>query len=235
MQIKNLDQYGIFIRESIFNEDEGRTEFRNKFFERFTHLEQLRRKPIIFYLENGNEHLMAAISFLEKMYDRLQTAYWYKEVSNTTEEDNFKYLALAALSLAMNMNENIEKQLNFVRSFMNKEFETLSDFDINMIDFIIESYRFMDNIYVPWDGYTKITGGDSNIPPDPMDYLYNLLNTLSHKYFIAENKSIMHDIYRFALAYNLVAYNETGNKLYKDMAYKNQLAGLYINISSISI
>ena len=232
-QIKDLNSLGTFVRESTFNEKEGLGVFRERFFERFEHLSPLKKKPIVMYLENGNPHMVPAISYLEKLFHRLQAASWYKEVSNTTEGDNFKYLVLAAI--AATMHEDIHKQINFVGGFMNKEFEVLSDLDINLVDFILESHTYLDNIYVPWDGYTNIEGTENGIPTDPMDYLYNMLNTLTHKYFIGENKMIMHDIYRFALCRNLVCYHETGNNFYRDMAYKNQIAGLYINISSISV
>ena len=227
--IKDLDALGVFVRESIFTEEEGQIAFRNKFFERFDHLEVLRRRPVIFFLENGKQHMIAGITFLEKMFDVLQSATWYREVSNTSEQENsnFKYLVLAAIALAMH--DDIHKQMNFVGSFMNKEFDILSDQDINMVDFILDTYKKLDEVYIAWDNY------QFDVSSDPLDFMYNLLNEMTHKYFINDDKTILHDLYRFSLAYNLVAYEETGNPYYKCMCYRNQISGLYINITSLSV
>ena len=221
--IKDLDELEVFVRESVFNEEEGRISFRSKFFTRFQHLEILKRRPVIFFLENGKQHMISGIMFLEKMFEALQSAIWYKEVSNTSEQENtnFKYLILSAIALSMY--DDIHKQTNFIGSFMNKEFDALSDKDINTVYFILSTYKKMNEVYIAWDNY------QFNVPSDPLDFMYNLIN----EYFVDEDKTILHDLYRFALAYNLVAFEETNNPYYKCMCYRNQISGLYMNIASL--
>ena len=222
-KFKDLKEFSKFLQEVDLKNEDVCEEFKITMCG-FQSVEKLKKRMTKMYLSNGNFHRIPALIMFEKMVDKMQTAVWYKDISYTNAE-NFGYLCCAAL--AISMYSDLKAQIEFIAGFMDEL--NASNVDFETVCLLICTLNNVTNFNIQWDECT------TDRRSEPLDFIYNLINGLIHTYNIGDNKTVLHDIYRLSLVYNMVCYEETDNEMYKDQCYRSQMAGLYINISGISV